>query len=138
MTSPGNGIIMHPDPYFLVGQAVSPGDTLCLIGAGTIVAETGVLQDDLDRVNIGQPAAVVWDSDPANRYTGAVSHIAQKPDWAGHFAIRVSFPSFDGHWILGSTGEVAFAGPRIPIGWRLLTWVYRSFRGEIWWDIWPF
>jgi len=138
LASPGDGIIMNPDPYFLTGRAVAPGDTLCLIGQGMLVAKTGVLQDDLDRVKIGYPAAVVWKSSPANRYIGTISHIAEVPDQDGYFTVRVSFSSLGEHWILGSTGEATFIGRRVPIGWHLLTEIYRSFRGGIWWDLWPF
>ncbi len=106
ITAPFDGLIVkrYRDP----GDVVAPGSpTLSLISTGEIWVTAWVDETEMARLKVGQPARVVFRSEPLRRYEGQVARLGRETDReTREFVVDVRVLSLPENWAVGQRAEV--------------------------------
>ncbi|MBI4299983.1 MAG: efflux RND transporter periplasmic adaptor subunit [Chloroflexi bacterium] len=93
LTSPLTGVVVSADAR--VGDRVEPFQIIGAVADPSVLrVEADVLQADIDKVSIQQPASVTLDAYPSDRYPAVVKEIASQASlWQGKnvYEIRLDF-----------------------------------------------
>jgi HlyD family secretion protein len=127
MRSPFDGLIIRRDRD--PGGVVVPGaSVLQLIATNEIWISAWVDETAMAQLKVGQPARVVFRSEPGKAYAGEVARLGREADReTREFLLDVRVKDLPGNWVIGQRAEVFIeAGnkkdvPLIPLGyvhWR--------------------
>ena len=104
--APFDGLIVHRDRD--PGDVVVPGTSvLALVSTREIWASTWVDETEMARVHPGQPARVVFRSEPKRDYRGVVVRLGREADReTREFLVDVNPESLPSQWAVGQRVEV--------------------------------
>lgn len=143
MRSPYDGLITRRDRD--PGGVVVPGSSvLQLVATNEIWVSAWVDETALAGLHLGQPAAVVFRSEPLKRYPGEVARLARETDReTREFIVDVRLKQLPANWTIGQRAEVFIETGRKPevllvppqfIHWRTnQAGVYVQERGRARW-----
>jgi HlyD family secretion protein len=106
MRSPYDGLITRRDRD--PGGLVVPGaSVLQLIATNEVWVSAWVDETGMAALKVGQPAAVVFRSEPAKRYAGEVARLGREADReTREFVVDVRVKELPGNWTIGQRAEV--------------------------------
>ncbi|MBI2405800.1 efflux RND transporter periplasmic adaptor subunit [Candidatus Microgenomates bacterium] len=111
LLAPFDGIIATVTEGMVVGNNVSSGDTITLVGTQTIVFTALVDEADFGKVKTDQKVIVVLDAFPNEEFNGKVIQIkkvAEQTSTGGTaIPVKISLPQ-DQRFIIGLSGEAEF------------------------------
>lgn len=134
--APWDGIVMTPHMQEKLGMAVSPGETLCVLGdLSTMRAEILVDESDIGMIDTASPVQLRTNSSPGRLIIGHVEHVALEPSGGTirrlyRVLVRVENPG--GRLRPDLTGVARFSAGRVPPFHHLAGRVARVFRIEFW------
>jgi RND family efflux transporter MFP subunit len=115
---PGLIVRRHKDP----GDVVAPGGAvLTLIATDEVWVSAWVDETEMGRLAVGQPARVVFRSEPSRSYSGAVARLGREADRESReLVVDVRVLELPKNWAVGQRAEAyietarAAAVPRVP------------------------
>lgn len=140
VTSSLAGVITTPQLKEKVGQFVKEGDLLCSVEEpAELLAEVALNEEQLTRVESGQPVRLKFRSFPFETFTGRVERVAPaaieepKPAPQGKFSIYCHLDRDAPQLRSGMTGYARIGIGRQPVGRIGADRALRLIRTEFWW-----
>lgn len=106
ITAPFDGMIVRRDRES--GDVVVPGSSvLSLISMDELWVNAWVDETEMEKLKVGQPARVVFRSDPNRSYAGSVSRLGREADReTREFVVDVRVVELPGNWAVGQRADV--------------------------------
>lgn len=114
ITAPFDGLIVRRDRD--AGAVVVPGTSiLSLVSLSEIWINAWVDETEMARLKPGQPARVVFRSEPSHSYKGTVARLGRETDReTREFVVDVLVRELPGNWAVGQRAEVYIETARRP------------------------